>query len=106
MSEINKGPISYHHILKRRRVSLERWADAAGIATKEDFAASRKILEETGYFLDEAMLQFGDTLPAANSGSKDPVNTEPPEVVEASVSSDSMEEPKPKVRRTKVSSPT
>lgn len=105
MSEINKGPISYHHILKRRRVSLERWADSVGVATKEQFASIRKDLEDSGYFLDEEMLQFGESLPDPKP--VPPVlDDEKPTEVETPEEPAEVEELKPKARKTKGSSAT
>jgi hypothetical protein len=63
MSDINKGPLDYHHILKRRRVSLERWADHEGIKTVADFLAFKRTAEKDGYFFDEEMVKFGYSLP-------------------------------------------
>lgn len=105
MSEINKGPTSYHHILKRRRVSLERWADSVGVVTKEQFASVRRELENSGYFLDEEMLQFGASLP--ESMPVPPVlEDEKPAEVETPEEPVEVEEPKPKARKTKASSAT
>lgn len=100
MSEINKGPINLHHILKRRRVDLPRWAESEGISTKQDFLAAKARLEASGHFFAEEMLLFGANLPDAASPGSLPEESSP------ELGPSDEPEPKPRSKKPKVAPST
>jgi hypothetical protein len=63
MSEINKGKLSFRYLLDRRRWTIEKWAEAEGIRDKAQFDFVKSHWVKAGYFFDEVMAQFRDSLP-------------------------------------------
>ncbi len=97
MSDINKGELSFRHLLNRRRWSIEKWAEAENIKTKAQFDVIKSQWVAMGYFFDEVMNQFRDSLPESIEVPVDVKTVES----ERPVLSPDEEELKPKARKTK-----
>jgi len=60
----NSGPTDFLHLLKRRRVSFDRWASHEGLTTQEAFAEWKTSLEEKGeFFVSEEFQGLARSLP-------------------------------------------
>ncbi|TXH08159.1 MAG: hypothetical protein E6R04_11355 [Spirochaetes bacterium] len=101
MSEINKGEMSFRHLLNRRRWSVEKWAEAEGIKTRTQFDVAKSHWVATGYFFDEVLAQFRDSLPESLEAPAvvEMVELEQPILVREVETP--TEESKPKSRKTK-----
>lgn len=64
LSEISVGTLDFFYLLKRRRISFQRWCQTEGIKTREDFFKVKTRIEEAGeYFIPQEMINLGFGLP-------------------------------------------
>lgn len=88
----NTGPVDFLHLLKRRRVSFERWAENEGIRSQDAFKAWREGVEAHGeFFISPELAALALTLPVTLTS---PVTVEPV-AEEPTEETDSQEEPSP-----------
>lgn len=60
----NPNALDYLHLLKRRRVSFERWAQHEGISTQEAFTSWKETLESQGeFFVSQEFQELAKELP-------------------------------------------
>lgn len=62
-TETSKG-LDYFYMLKRRRLSFEKWCQSVGIRTVKDFFEVKQTIEAQGeFFFPKEMVDLGFALP-------------------------------------------
>lgn len=76
----NSGPLDFLFLLKRRRVSFDRFCENEGISSREAFLTKVAELESSGeFYVSEEMRQLGlERFPEAQEGTEPEALTDSP----------------------------